>query len=281
MSDWSYLRRRAFSGLMVALCGLSAVLASLVLLVILGYVIAKAAPALTPDFFTKLPAPVGEPGGGMANAIVGTFILVGLACLIGLPVGIGAGVFLSEYAGPRVGDAVRFTADVLTGVPSIVTGVFVYGLVVLRMGTFSALAGGIALAIIMLPIVARTSEEALRLLPVSIREAALALGIPRWRTVVSVVIPGALRGLTTGALLAVARASGETAPLLFTAFGNRFWQNGINSPIAALPLQIYRYGISPYSDWQAQAWAASFVLVMLVLLLSVVTRFVVLRGTGR
>lgn len=281
MSEWAYRRRKLLNVAMVGLSGLAAAFAALVLLLILGYVIAEGAPALTLDFFRELPAPVGESGGGMANAIVGTMILAGLACLFGLPLGIGAGIFLSEYAGPRLGDAVRFTADVLSGIPSIIIGLFVYALVVLRMGSFSALAGGIALAIIVLPIVARTSEEALRLLPPSIREAALALGIARWRTVVSVVIPGALRGLTTGALLAVARAAGETAPLLFTAFGNRFWQISLDRPIAALPLQIYRYGISPYPDWRAQAWAASLVLVMLVVLVSAVTRMILVRGPGR
>lgn len=281
MSEWASRRRKLMNIAMVSLSGLAAALAALVLLLILAYVVAKGAPALSLKFFTSLPAPVGEAGGGMANAVVGTVILVAIACLLGLPLGVGAGVFLSEYAGPRMGDAIRFTADVLTGVPSIVIGVFVYALVVLPMGSFSALAGGVALAIIVIPIVARTSEEALRLLPLSIREAALALGIPRWRTVISVVIPGALRGLTTGASLAVARAAGETAPLLFTAFGNRFWQSGLDQPIAALPLQIYRYGISPYSDWRAQAWAASLALVMLVLVISVLTRLVLLRGTGR
>jgi phosphate transport system permease protein len=263
---------------MLSLCSLFAFAAVGVLVLILGFVLAKGISSLNLDFFIHMPAPVGEPGGGVANSIAGSFFTVGLASLIGIPAGIGAGVFLSEYAGHRLGDVIRFTADVLTGVPSIVIGIFVYGLVVLKMGNFSALAAGIALAIIMLPIVARSSEEMLRLVPHSQREAALALGISRWRTILSVVIPVAQRGLVTGALLAVARAAGETAPLIFTALGNRFWSLSITGgPIDALPLRIWRYGIGPYDEWHQQAWAASFVLVFTVFVISLAARLLLRR----
>lgn len=278
MSTSTYQRRRATNALMLGLCAVSAFLAVGVLVLILGFVLAKGISALNIDLFTKLPVPEGEPGGGVANSIVGSLIIIGLAAAIGIPVGLGAGIFLSEYAGHRLGDVVRFTADVLTGVPSIVIGIFVYGLVVLRMGTFSALAAGIALAVIMLPIVARSSEEMLRLVPHSQREAALALGISRWRTILSVVVPAAQRGLITGALLAIARAAGETAPLLFTALGNRFMSLSVTGgPIDALPLRIYRYATGPYSEQQQQAWAASFVLVFTVFVISLAARLLLRR----
>jgi phosphate transport system permease protein len=278
MSTSTYQRRRATNALMLSLCSLFAFAAVGVLVLILGFVLAKGISSLNLDFFIHMPAPVGEPGGGVANSIAGSFLTVGLAALIGIPTGIGAGVFLSEYAGHRLGDLIRFTADVLTGVPSIVIGIFVYGLVVLKMGNFSALAAAIALAIIMLPIVARSSEEMLRLVPHSQREAALALGISRWRTILSVVIPVAQRGLVTGALLAVARAAGETAPLIFTALGNRFWSLSVTGgPIDALPLRIWRYGIGPYDEWHQQAWAASFVLVFTVFVISLAARLLLRR----
>jgi len=278
MSTSAYVRRRTTNALMLGLCAVSAFLAVGVLVLILGFVLAKGISALNIDLFTKVPVPEGEPGGGVANSIVGSLITIGLAAVIGIPVGIGAGIFLSEYAGPRLGDMVRFTADVLTGVPSIVIGIFVYGLVVVRMGNFSALAAGIALAIIMLPIMARSSEEMLRLVPHSQREAALALGISRWRTIFSVVIPVAQRGLVTGALLAIARAAGETAPLLFTALGNRFMSLSVTGgPIDALPLRIYRYATGPYSEQQQQAWAASLVLVLAVFVISLTARLVLRR----
>ena len=278
MSTSAYQRRRTTNALMLGLCAVSAFLAVGVLVLILGFVLAKGISALNIDLFTKVPVPEGEPGGGVANSIVGSLITVGLAAAIGIPVGIGAGIFLSEYAGHRLGDIVRFTADVLTGVPSIVIGIFVYGLVVLRMGNFSALAAGIALAIIMLPIMARSSEEMLRLVPHSQREAALALGISRWRTILSVVIPVAQRGLVTGALLAIARAAGETAPLLFTALGNRFMSFSVTGgPIDALPLRIYRYATGPYSEQQQQAWAASLVLVLAVFVISLMARLLLRR----
>jgi phosphate transport system permease protein len=209
----------------------------------------------------------------MRNEIVGTLVLVGLGSLIALPVGLLAGVFLAEFSGPRVAAAVRFAADILAGVPSIIIGVFVYAILVKPMHHYSALSAGMALAIIMIPIVARTTEEAMRLVPLSMREAALALGITRWRAVVSVVIPGALTGIATGAMLGVARIAGETAPLLFTALGSAFGYNGLDRPIGALPMQIYRYATSPYKDWQQQAWAGAFLLVMLVLLISIGVRW--------
>ena len=278
MNVSTYSRRRATNALMLGFCAVSAFLAVGVLMLILGFVLAKGISSLNIDLFTEMPVPEGESGGGVANSIVGSLITVGLAAVIGIPTGIGAGIFLSEYAGPRLGDVVRFTADVLTGVPSIVIGIFVYGLVVLKMGNFSALAAGIALAIIMLPIVARSSEEMLRLVPHSQREAALALGISRWRTILSVVIPVAQRGLVTGALLAIARAAGETAPLLFTALGNRFMSlSTTGGPIDALPLRIYRYATGPYSEQHQQAWAASFVLVFTVFVISLTARLLLRR----
>ena len=278
MSIATYQRRRATNALMLGLCAVFAFLAVGVLVLILGFVLAKGIGSLNIDLFTEMPVPEGEPGGGIANSMVGSLMIIGIAAVIGIPVGIGAGIFLSEYAGHRLGDVVRFTADVLTGVPSIVIGIFVYGLVVLRMGNFSALAAGIALAIIMLPIMARSSEEMLRLVPHSQREAALALGISRWRTILSVVIPAAQRGLLTGALLAVARAAGETAPLIFTALGNRFLSLSVTGgPIDALPLRIYRYATGPYSEQHEQAWAASCVLILTVFVISLAARLLLRR----
>lgn len=279
MSGFGYRRRKIASIVALGLCASSAFVAAGVLALILGFVLVKGIHSLNLDFFTHMPAPVGEPGGGVANSIVGSLLIVSIASVIGIPVGVGAGVFLSEYAGARVGNVVRFTADVLTGVPSIVVGVFIYSAIVLRMGHFSALAAGVALAIIMLPIMARSSEEMLKLVPRSQREAAFALGITRWRTILSVVIPAARRGLVTGGLLAVARAGGETAPLIFTSLGNRLWSLSITGgPIDALPLRIWRYGIGPYDEWHQQAWAASFVLVMMVFVISLTARLVL---TGR
>lgn len=263
--------RKAVNGLMFGLCALSAAAAVVALVAILGYTLLKGASVLGWGFLTSLPRPVGEPGGGIANAFLGTHILVIQACLIGIPAGLLAGIFLAEFGGRRLAGVVRFTADVLLGVPSIITGIFVYTVVV-RMGGFSALSGGIALAMIMMPVIARTAEESLRLVPSSLRDAGLALGIPRWRVIVSVVLPGAMPGLVTGIMLGIARVAGETAPLLFTAFGSRLWFQGLDQPTAALPLQIYVYAISPYADWQAQAWGAALLLVVMVLLTSIVAR---------
>ena len=233
--------------------------------------------ALNPAFFTNLPKPVGEVGGGMANAIVGTLIILALASAMGLPIGIAAGIYLAEYGSGRLGTLVRFTTDVLTGIPSITIGIFAYTVVVLPMRSFSTIAGAFALAIIMIPTVTRSTEEIMKLVPGTLREASLALGIPMWKTVLRVVMPAAMGGIITGAMLSIARVGGETAPLLFTAFGNRFWSFSLDKPIATIPLQVFTYAISPYDDWRAQAWAGAFVLVAMVMLISIVAR-VATRG---
>ncbi len=272
-----YALRGATNRLMLALCLLATLLSVGVLVIILGFVLANGIGSINLDFFTELPRPAGRPGGGVANSIVGTLLLIAIASLFAVPIGIGAGIYLAEIAQPRVAGAIRFVLDVLTGVPSIVVGVFVFALVVRRMGHFSALAGGIALAVIMIPIVAITTQEALALVPQSLREAAWALGIRRWRTTVSVVLQVARRIIVTGALLAVARGAGETAPLLFTAFGNPHWNTNIFQPIASLPQTIFVYGVSPYDDWHEKAWASSLVLVMVVMGLSLAVRTAVGR----
>jgi phosphate transport system permease protein len=223
-------------------------------------------------FFTQLPKPVGEVGGGMANAIVGTFELLALAAILGVPVGVLGGIFLAEYGSVRLNWWIRFGADVLNGVPSIIWGMVVYGLVVVPMKRFSALAGGIVLGFMMIPLIMRTTEEILRLVPLGYREAALALGIAQWRTVVQIVVRTALKGIVTGILLAMARVAGETAPLLFTAFGNHYWNHHVTEPIAALPVQIYSYAISPYEDWRRQAWAGALVLLLFVAVVNVSVR---------
>ncbi len=224
-------------------------------------------------FFTQLPRPVGEPGGGMANAIAGTFILLAQAALFGVPVGVLGGVFLSEYGGVRLNWWIRFAADILNGVPSITWGIVVWTLLVVPMHSFSALAGGVVLGLMMIPLVMRTTEEVLQLVPGGYREAALALGIAQWRTIVQIVVRTALKGIITGVLLALARVAGETAPLLFTALGNLGWAHKLNEPIAAMPLQIFIYAISPYDDWHRQAWAGAFVLLVLVLAINIGVRF--------
>ena len=224
------------------------------------------------DFFTKLPKPVGETGGGMANAIVGTFTLLGLAAMIGVPVGVLGGVYLSEYGSSKLNWWIRFAADILNGVPSIIWGIVVYALVVVPMKGFSTWAGGIVLGMIMIPLIMRTTEEVLQLVPNGYREAALALGIAQWRTIVQIIVRTALKGIVTGVLLALARVAGETAPLLFTAFGNRFWNHNLSDPIAALPLQIFSYAISPYDDWHRQAWAGALVLLLLITVINVSVR---------
>ncbi len=269
----SYRRRKWFSWFMLGLSSTAAGLSMLILAIILGYTLTKGIASLNLDFLTQPARPVGEAGGGMRDEILGTFILIGLATLIALPVGLMAGIFLSDFARPRIASAVRFAADILAGVPSIVVGVFAYAMVVRPMHSYSALSAGIALAIIMIPVVARTAEEALRLVPGSMREAALALGITRWRSVVGVIIPGELTGIVTGVMLALARIAGETAPLLFTALGIQFGIQGLLKPIGALPLQIFRYAMSPYPDWQQQAWAGAFLLIVLILGISVLVRW--------
>ncbi len=266
--------RRGVNAVMACLTAVSALLVILPLILILVFLVYQGASAINIDFFTKLPKPVGEPGGGMANAIVGTLTLVGLASCLGLPLGILGGVYLAESRDRRLPWVIRFLADVLNGVPSIVIGIFAYTIVVLPMRHFSALAGGFALAIIMLPIVLRTTEELVRLVPASLREAALALGIPEWKVILRVVLPTARAGIITGVMVSVARIAGETAPLLFTAFGNRFWHHGLLQPIAALPLQIFAYAIAPYDDWHRQAWAGALVLILMIFSSSLIARIV-------
>ena len=264
--------RRTVNVLMSGLAALAAGLVILPLLLIFGFLLWQGASAVNVDFFTHLPKPVGEVGGGMANAIVGSLILIALAAVLGLPLGILGGVYLAESRDRHIPWVARFLADVLNGVPSIVIGIFAYTVIVLPMRRFSALAGAFALAVIMLPIVMRTSEELVRLVPASLREAALALGIPEWKVLLRVVLPAARAGIVTGSMVAVARVAGETAPLLFTAFGNRFWHQGLDQPIAALPLQIFAYAIAPYDDWHRQAWAGALVLIGLVFVVSLAAR---------
>ncbi|MEO6528155.1 MAG: phosphate ABC transporter permease PstA [Gemmatimonadaceae bacterium] len=259
---------------MVALTCLAAALAIVPLIVILAYLLRQGAGSLSLGFFTHMPKPAGETGGGMANAILGTLILIAVASAVGLPVGIGAGLYLAERQGTKLANVVRFLADVLNGLPSIVMGIFAWQFLVRPFGHFSALAGGAAIGAMMIPLVTRTTEEMVRTVPQSLREAALALGYPRWRTSLQIVLRTALGGIVTGVLVAVARVAGETAPLLFTAFGNQFWSTKLNQPIAALPLQIFTYAISPYDDWHRQAWAGALVLIGLVLVISVTARFV-------
>jgi phosphate transport system permease protein len=239
----------------------------------------KGASSLNLNFFTKIPAPVGEEGGGMANAIVGSAVLLGVASALGIPMGIAAGIYLAEYGrGTKLSNVVRFTADVLNGVPSIVMGVAVYALIVVPMKGYSAFAGGVALGIMMIPTVGRTTEEMLLMVPHSIREAALGLGVPNWRSMVSITLKTAMPGVITGCMLAFARVAGETAPLIFTAFGNQFWSTALNQPIAALPLQIYVYALSPYDEWHRLAWAGSLVLIVLIVVSVSLVRYVTTRG---
>ena len=274
MSNSTYLQRRWTNRIMLVLCGVAAAIAIILLALILGYTLLHGIAYINLDFLTQAAKPVGEAGGGMRDEIIGTFILVILGSAIALPIGLFGGIFLAEYANAAVGSIVRFAADILAGVPSIVVGVFAYAVLVYPMHSYSALSAGVALAIIMVPIVARTTEESLRLLPNAMREAALALGVTRWRAIASVILPGAITGIVTGIMLAVARIAGETAPLIFTALGSAFGVQGLDKPIGALPLQIYRYALSPYSDWQQQAWAGAFVLVILVLGINIIVRWI-------
>ena len=274
-------RRAIVNRIAIFACYAAGATVVLPLALIMWHLIAKGLPGLSLSFFTQLPKPVGEPGGGMANAIVGTLILVGLGALFAVPVGVGAGVYLAEFGRGRFSALVRYTADLLGGVPSIVVGVAAYGLVVLPMGGFSALAGGLALGILMLPTIIRSTEEVVRLVPQSYREAALALGAPRWKVTQQVVIPAARAGIVTASMLAVARAAGETAPLLFTALGNRFWSTALDKPIASLPVFVFDYARAPYDDWNRQAWTGALVLVMMVTLISAVLRITVRRVVPR
>lgn len=276
----SIRRRRVRSHIMIGLMYAAAVIAILPLLLIVIHLLRMGASSLNLAFFTQVQKPPGETGGGMANAIVGTLILIAIASAVGLPVGIGAGLYLAEKRATLLATTVRFLADVLNGLPSIVMGIFAWTLLVKPVKHFSALAGGIALGAMMIPMVTRTTEEMVRLVPISLREAALALGYSRWRTSLTIVLRTALGGIVTGALVAMARIAGETAPLLFTALGNQFWSTSLRAPIAALPLQIYNYAISPYDEWHTQAWAAALVLVGIVLVISLAARVATRRRYG-
>jgi phosphate transport system permease protein len=271
-SRQSLTRRHVTNKVMVGLTFGAAFVATLPLLFILGYLLLKGTTSINPDFFTRLPPPPGETGGGMGNALGGTLVLIGVAALIGLPIGIGSGLYLAEKRESRLATVVRFLADVLNGLPSIVVGIFAWQVLVRPFGHFSALAGGVALGAMMIPLVSRTTEEMIRLVPVALREAALALGYSRWRTSLAIVLRTALPGIVTGALVAIARIAGETAPLLFTALGNQFWSFRLSEPIAALPLQIYSFAISPYDDWHRLAWAGALVLIGVVFVISVAAR---------
>ena len=273
--------RKGLSAVMMSLTGLCALLTVSVLILVLGYLAWNGATALHWSFFTNLPAPVGEAGGGIANAIVGSAKLLLVAALIGVPIGLLGAVYLAEYASSIPAFTVRYAADLLNGVPSIVIGIFAYTVVVLPMQHFSALAGGFALGVMMIPIILRSSEDFLRAVPGSLREGAMAVGVSKWKTILTVVVPAASGGIMTAILLALSRVAGETAPLLFTAFGNRFWSNGWNEPIASLPVVIYTYAISPYDDWHRQAWAAGLVLLGLVLVTNLVARGLLARPAGQ
>lgn len=270
-----YKTRKLKDVLVRGTCVVFTLLALVPLFSVLYYLTVRGIGGLNLAFFTELPKPVGEEGGGMANAIVGTLQMVGLACLFGVPPGMLAGTYLAEFNQSRLPRVVRFSADVLAGVPSITVGLFVYGIIVLSMKRFSMLAGAVALAVLMLPTVTRTTEELMRLVPAQLKEAGLGLGLPRWRVTLQVALPTALPGIATGLMLAVARICGETAPLLFTALSNRFWNDGIDQPVASLPVQIYTYAVSPFDDWHRQAWAAALTLVAFILFLNVTARLVV------
>ena len=265
-------RRRVTNALMTSFTALCTLFAICILLIIFAYIAWQGLGSVNVHFLLDSPRPVGE-GGGIGNAILGTAVLLLMASAFGMPIGIAVGVFLSEFGKGKFATLVRFVVDTLTGIPSIVTGVFVYAIIVLPLKHFSALAGGVALALIMIPIVARTTEEMIKLVPQSLREGALALGAPQWRVTLGIVIPAAASGIATGAMLAVARVSGETAPLLFTALGSRFFNYRLDQPIASLTVQIYNYAISPYDEWHAQAWAATLVLMTLILMINIVVRF--------
>ncbi|HEY7337406.1 MAG TPA: phosphate ABC transporter permease PstA [Bryobacteraceae bacterium] len=270
-------RRKAVNAFMLALTGICTVVAVGLLFFILGYLFFKGGRSLNLNFFTQLPVPVGESGGGMANALLGSAKVLLLATCIGVPIGFLAGIYLAEYSGAAYASVIRFVTDLLNGVPSIVVGIFAYAIIVTRVG-FSTLAGGVALSVMMIPIALRSTEEFLRSVPVSLREGAMALGATKSRTIATVVVPAAIRGLISGMMLNLARVAGETAPLLFTAFGNQFWSPGWRQPTATLPTMIYEYAKAPYDDWHRQAWAAGFVLLTLVLLVNVTARSIISGG---
>jgi len=272
--------RRIKSGLVGGLAVLATIAVIVPLIAILLYLLKQGVTSLNWNFFTKIPVPAGESGGGMENAIVGSAVILALASLIGIPLGIGAGIYLAEYGRDRrMGNIVRFTADVLNGVPSIVMGIAIYALIVLPQKHFSAFAGGVVLGVMMVPTVTRTTEEMLRMVPHAIREAALGLGVPAWRSALTITLRTASAGIVTGCMLAFARVAGETAPLLFTAFGNAFQSTSLNEPIAALPLQIFVYAVSPYDEWHRLAWAGALVLIVLIIASVALVRYVVSRGT--
>ncbi|MGA2718443.1 MAG: phosphate ABC transporter permease PstA [Candidatus Acidiferrales bacterium] len=277
MSDIRLVWRKALNIVMLTLTGVACFAVVAVLFMILGYLVWNGGKSLNWDFFTQLPKPVGEVGGGMANAIVGSLKLLGLAAVIGLPIGLMAGVYLAEFGGSVFSFVTRYTTDLLNGVPSIVMGIFAYTLLVLPVKHFSALAGGMALGVMVVPITVRATEEFLRAVPKSMREGAMALGASKWKTIATVILPAASGGIVTGMLLSLARVAGETAPLLFTAFSNRFWSPGLNQPIASLPVMIYTYAIAPYDDWHRQAWAAGLVLLAMVLVANLGCRLVLNR----
>ena len=272
--------RKSLNVVMLSLTGACALVTVAVLGLILGYLVWHGGSSVNWDFFTKLPKPVGDVGGGMANAIVGSGKLLLLASLVGMPIGVLAAIYLAEFGGKTFSFIVRYTTDLLNGVPSIVIGIFAYALVVVPMHHFSTLAGGFALGIMMIPIAVRSTEELLRAVPRSLREGAMALGASKWKTIATVIVPAAFQGILTGLLLDLARVAGETAPLLFTAFSNRFWSPGWNQPIASLPVMIFTYAISPYDDWHRQAWAAGLVLLGLVLLVNIASRLLMSRSAS-
>jgi phosphate transport system permease protein len=273
------VRRKLMNVVMFSITGLFALLTVSALFFILGYLLMKGGSSVNVAFFTELPKPVGEAGGGMANALVGSGKLILLAAIVGIPIGFMTGLYVSEFASPLPAFALRYATDLLNGVPSIVIGIFAYTLVVLPMKHFSALAGGVALGIMMIPITVRGTEEFLRAVPTTLREASLALGAPKWMTIARVVVPAAGRGILTTVMLGLARVAGETAPLLFTALNNRFWSRGFNEPTSSLPVMIFTYAVAPYDDWHRQAWAAALVLLGLVLVANIGARLLVLRGT--
>ena len=275
MKQGPYQRRRITDVVVRSACFAATLLALVPLGSVLSYGLVKGIGGLSLDFFTQLPKPVGESGGGMANAIVGTLQLVGLACLFGIPPGVLAGVYLAEFGNTKLSRFIRFSADVMSGIPSITVGLFAYALVVMTTQHFSAYAGGLALAVLMLPTITRSTEELLKLVPESLREAGLGLGVPQWRVTLRVMLRTAAPGIATGIMLAVARVAGETAPLLFTAFNNRCWATSLNEPTPSLPVFIYTYAVSPYEEWHEQAWAAAMVLVTLVMLLNLSARLLV------
>jgi len=272
------IRRRVVDALATGAAGAAVLLVLLPLVAIFGYLLYKGFGSLNWAFLTQTPKPVGEAGGGMANAIGGSILILGLASIMGVPLGIGAGIYLAEFGRGRFADLIRFTADVLNGVPSIVIGIVGYSIVVLRQKHFSALAGGVALAIMMVPTITRATEEMLLLVPIQVREAAYGLGVPHWRTTISITLRTATSGVITGVMLAFARIAGETAPLLFTAFGNQYWNWNVNQPTAALPLQIFNYAISPFDEWRRQAWAGALILIILIVLAVTAVRIAAGRG---